>query len=128
MDKLRKLTTRDTGQYWEKKVESFLRRSGLITLKRNFICRSGEIDLIMKDQEYLVFTEVRFRHNPHFGSGAETVSRQKQARLIRAAMYYLASKPQYADLRCRFDVISVGIDRGQPQLRWIKHAFEAQQG
>lgn len=128
MDKPGRLTTRSAGKYWEKKAESFLKNNGLILLKRNFSCRLGEIDLILKDRETVVFVEVRFRNLAGFGTGAETVNKQKQARIIKAALIFLAGNPRYSDGPCRFDVISVGNQDGELQLNWIKHAFEVQQG
>lgn len=126
MDKPRRLTTRKTGEYWEKKAESFLQSSGLTLLKRNFNCRLGEIDLIMKDGETLVFAEVRYRKSAGFGTGAETVSEQKQSRIIKAALIYLGRNTRYNDAPCRFDVVSVGNHDGQVRFTWIKHAFEVQ--
>ena len=61
---------------------AYLQQNGLRLLARNYRCRSGEIDLIMRDGEYLVFVEVRYRKREAFGSAAETVSSSKRARII----------------------------------------------
>lgn len=123
-----KLTSRQVGKRWEKIAESFLRRHGLTTRKRNFSSRLGEIDLVMNDRNSLVFVEVRFRGNNRHGSGADTVTRQKQARIIRAAMYFLSQNPRLSQKPCRFDVISIGTDQGNHQIQWIKNAFETTPG
>ncbi|NNE05624.1 MAG: YraN family protein [Xanthomonadales bacterium] len=121
-------STRQRGANWERKAEFFLQRRGLKTLTRNFHCRRGEIDLIMRDGEHLVFVEVRFRQSTIRGSGAETVGRVKQGRVINAARIFLASRSRLADLPCRFDVISICEHRGDIQFDWIRGAFEVQQG
>jgi putative endonuclease len=112
------------GQKWERLAESFLQKRGLKTLQRNFNCRVGEIDLVMRDGANLVFTEVRFRASDRYGTGAESVSIFKQKRIIRAAQMYLQLKPQHPATACRFDVISIGLHQGQPQINWITNAFE----
>ena len=91
-----RLNTRQLGQHWERAAESFLCRRGLTTWERNFNCRAGEIDLIMNDKDVLVFVEVRFRGNDNYGSGADTVSTHKQARLTRAALYFLCRNPRFS--------------------------------
>ena len=120
--------TQHKGSYWEKRADSFLRRNGLNTLERNFNCRSGEIDLVMDDGESIVFVEVRFRNNIGYGSGAETVTRQKQARLTRAAQYFLCKNPRLSQMPCRFDVISIAEDKGGQDVNWIRNAFDTNTG
>ena len=116
------------GNRWEKEAESFLLQHGLTTRKRNFYCRSGEIDLIMNDGEMLVFVEVRYRGNDWHGSGAETVNARKQSRLIRAALYFLVKNPRFSQKSCRFDVISIGNHNGKTEFRWIRNAFDTPPG
>ena len=116
---------RRIGDNWERATESFLHRRGLITLKRNFHSRFGEIDLVMKDQDSLVFVEVRFRQNCRFGTGAETVTIAKQKKLSRAALYYLYRNPQYSQIPCRFDVVSVSTNAGIANFEWIRNAFDS---
>jgi len=105
----------------------FLEQRGLRLLMRNYHCRRGEIDLIMKDSDCIVFVEVRYRGNPRFGSGAESVDRRKQARLIAAAQHYLHKHQQAADAPCRFDVVSIApaTPTANPPPQWIRDAFHA---
>jgi len=102
----------------------YLEGKGLTLLTRNYHCRRGEIDIIMQDGNFLVFIEVRYRKNDHFGSAAESVTRQKQQRLLTTADYYLQNEKQSADNACRFDVITLSGQQ-YPQIEWIKDAFQA---
>ena len=122
------LTSKQLGNRWEKEAESFLLQRGLTTRKRNFYCRTGEIDLIMNDGEMLVFVEVRYRGSDRHGSGAETVTARKQTRLIRAALYFLCKNPRFSQKPCRFDVISIANHLGNTEFRWIRNAFETPPG
>jgi putative endonuclease len=117
--------TRAVGGRWEREAENFLHCQGLRTLARNFNCRVGEIDLIMEHGECLVFAEIRYRKNSRFGSGAETVTRAKQGRIIRAAQKYLQLHRSRATQPCRFDVISFGNEQGRVAVEWIRNAFTA---
>jgi putative endonuclease len=120
-----KPTTRQQGSRWERAAESFLHRKGLKTLARNYHSRLGEIDLVMLDDPVLVFVEVRFRHSDRHGSGADTVTQVKQARLTSAARRYLAHHPGHARRACRFDVVSIGSGTNGAELRWIQAAFDS---
>jgi len=117
------------GQAAEAAAESFLRQKGLKTLQRNFRCRMGEIDLIMRDADCLVFTEVRFRRPGQHGSGAESITHAKRRKLITCAAWYLRSKNISSHQACRFDVVSVGQTNGagesQFEFDWIQNAFQA---
>jgi putative endonuclease len=119
----RLLNTRQHGQHWEKAAESFLQQEGLRLLARNFSSRFGEIDLIMEDGETLVFVEVRYRKSTLRGSGAETVTLQKQGRLSRTAGWYLVKNPTRSEQYCRFDVVSIDSQQVDPNVYWIKSAF-----
>ncbi len=116
---------RSQGSQWEKLAESFLHKRGLKTLERNYYSRFGEIDLIMMDRQTLVFTEVLYRSNSAFGSGAESVTLTKQKRITRAAQRFLQHHQHHASLACRFDVISIGNEDGRVLLNWIRNAFDA---
>lgn len=109
------------GQQAEGLAEQFLVRQGLIVVLRNFRCRGGEIDLIMKDGKGLVFVEVRLRTNKAFAGAAESVAGRKQARVILAAQQYLATLGSTPP--CRFDVIAMdALDVSR--IEWIRDAFQ----
>lgn len=104
----------------EEQARRYLERHGLRLLERNYRCHRGEIDLIMRDGGCLAFIEVRFRKNARFGSAAESVTPNKQRRIILAAQSYLQHNPTRLD--CRFDVLAI---TGESQLEWLKNAFQA---
>lgn len=105
-------------------AERHLCQHGLRTLVRNFHCRLGEIDLVMSDGETIVFVEVRYRRNSHFGSATESVTRNKQLKICRTAGIFLSRRPALATRPCRFDVIGINGERHNVSLNWIKGAFE----
>jgi len=100
----------------------------LALLTRNFTCRVGELDLVMRDRDCVVFVEVRYRGSHSRGGGAASVGRAKRAKLVRAAQVYLLEHPQLAQLPCRFDVIGCSGSLQEPQLDWIPSAFEVEHG
>jgi putative endonuclease len=110
------------GELAEVLAEQFLTRKGLKLVQRNYRCRGGEIDLIMKDGSGMVFVEVRLRTNKAFAGAAESVAGRKQQRVILAAQHYLsalASTPP-----CRFDVIAMdALDVAR--IEWIRDAFQS---
>lgn len=123
--KTRKSTS--IGQQAEQEALDFLQQQGLKLVTRNYHCRQGEIDLIMQDQNTLVFIEVRYRKNSTFGSSAESVTASKQKKIIHTAEYYLLHESTTKTPACRFDVMAIyPSDQPQSSLQfdWIKHAFE----
>lgn len=115
-------TSREIGSKMEHAARRFLEHEGLRFVEGNFHSRFGEIDLIMRDGEALVFVEVRHRRNQRSGTPAETVDRRKQLKLIRTAEYYLHRHPAFAQRPCRFDVIATSTQEGHID-RWIRNAF-----
>lgn len=111
------------GQRGERKAESFLKRQGLSCLKRNYTCRMGEIDLIMQQDDALVFVEVRLRSRRGYGDGADSIDAAKRRKLVLAARHYLMKHPQRGEMPCRFDVIS--LDGDTDSITWIPNAFES---
>jgi putative endonuclease len=118
-------TTRQRGSHWEQVAENFLRERGLETVVRNYHTRFGEIDLVLRDGNTLVFAEVRYRQNQGHGTGAESVTWTKQQRIIRGARRFLQCHQGESLRPCRVDVVSIGIVEGRPLLNWIRSAFDA---
>lgn len=108
------------GRDKERLAGEYLARQGLRPVAINHRCRFGEIDLVMRDGNTLVFVEVRYRASSRFGTPAETVDARKQRRLTAAAADYLKCHPSV--LPCRFDVVAIGA---QDQIQWLKDAFNA---
>lgn len=118
-------TTRLQGAQAEDLACKFLVEQGLRLIDRNFHCRGGEIDLIMRDTDNLVFVEVRYRRQQRYGSGVESVNRHKQRRIVQCATYYLHRHPRAAALAARFDVVALAPEDNELQIEWIRNAFDA---
>ncbi len=107
------------GDDAERAAERYLITHGLSLVERNFRTRFGEIDLIMKDGDTLVFIEVRLRKNDDFGGAAASIGAAKQRRIVAAAQQYIAGLRHPPP--CRFDaVLMVGT-----KIEWLKDAFGA---
>ena len=94
-------------------------------VSRNYRCRRGEIDLVMRDADALVFVEVRRRRSRGFGGGLDSVDARKQARLVAAAEHYLVRHRVGDDSPCRFDVVAIDGPPGRTTLEWVRDAFGA---
>lgn len=110
------------GAHAEQLAEAHLCAAGLKTQQRNYRCRFGELDLIMREGNTLVVAEVRKRSHRTFGGAAASVTRSKQQRIVRATRQLLAEQPGYQKLAVRFDVVAIGADN---QIDWIQSAFDA---
>lgn len=113
-----------TGNQAEELAKTFLTSKGLGFCDSNFQCKTGEIDLIMKDQDMLVFVEVRYRAASEHGTPVATVTSSKQRKLIRTASFFL--QQHFGDRwpACRFDVIGISGDLNDyPDIEWIPSAF-----
>ena len=106
------------GQQAEEAAYDYLSLQGLSLLARNYTARCGEIDLIMLDNEVLVFIEVRYRKNRQYGGAAGSVNMKKQQRIRNTAAVYLQQSG--ADYPARFDVCAID---GKMHINWIKQAF-----
>jgi putative endonuclease len=102
------------GRDWERAALLHLRRHGLRPVEENFRCKGGEIDLIMRDGDTLVFVEVRQRGAASHGGAAASITPAKIRRLVRAAQFYLLRFPVTPP--CRFDVVAIDGDR----LEWLQ--------
>lgn len=112
------------GNRAEQTSEKLLMNAGMRLLARNYRCKQGELDLVMRDADTVVFVEVRYRRQNRWGSAAETVDWRKQKRLIAAAHHYLLTHPHLADQPCRFDVVAAEGNLADPaSYRWIREAF-----
>lgn len=110
-----------TGQAAEDLAAAHLQRQGLKLLERNYRCRHGEIDLIMRDGVEIVFVEVRLRSNAAFGGPGASITHGKQQKLSRTAEHYLL---QHGSAPCRFDAVLLGSLAGD-DLQWLKNAFDS---
>jgi putative endonuclease len=120
---VRALWNRLLGERGEREAARFLRRQGLRVLLRGYRTRSGEIDLIAREGDILVFVEVKARRQ---GVPAEAVTAEKQRRITLTALHFLR-KYGLLEQRSRFDVVAIvwPDDRRAPQIDHIRNAFEA---
>jgi putative endonuclease len=102
----RPASTRDQGQLGEERAVEHPRACGYSVIERNFRCRLGEIDIVTRDGDALVFVEVRTRTDGRRGTALETVTPAKQRRIARVAEVYLSMRRQHA-AACRFDVVGI---------------------
>ena len=118
--------TRQRGAWAERLACGYLRQRGLTLLTRNFRARGGELDLVMREGDTLVFVEVRYRRGGAGPDAAESIDRRKRQRLLHAGARYLQQHaPRDAPPPCRFDVVAVSGGRECPAIRWLQGAFEA---
>ena len=115
-----KKNKRQTGAYYEREAGRYLEQMGYEILEYNYRCRFGEIDIVAKDGEYVVFCEVKYRADGRKGIPLEAVDVRKQKVIFRCAMYYL-TEHHLEDVPCRFDVI--GIQGKDGKVTYIKNAF-----
>ncbi|HET8553466.1 MAG TPA: YraN family protein [Rhodanobacteraceae bacterium] len=115
---------RRIGDTYELRARRHLQKAGLAPVAHNYSTRFGELDLVMRDGDTLVFIEVRYRRNARFGGAVASVTARKRERLIRAASGFLAAHPQYADADCRFDVVTFEGDDAA-RCQWQQAAFDA---
>ena len=107
----------ERGKAAEDAAAAYLTGQGLRLVERNWRCKGGEIDLIMRDGNALVFVEVRLRRDGRFGGAAASITAAKQGRLVHAARLYLAGLAYPPP--CRFDAVLIEAGR----LSWLKDAF-----
>jgi putative endonuclease len=106
-----------SGDEGEEQALDYLRQAGLSLVQRSFLCKGGEIDLIMQDGAALVFVEVRKRASAQFGGALASVTPAKQKRMVHAALVYLQNiKPVPA---CRFDVVAIQDGK----IEWLKNVI-----
>ncbi len=111
------------GRHAENQACAYLLSLGFILIEKNYRCRHGEIDLIMRDRDDIVFVEVRSRSRKDYGSADESIDKRKRNRIIRAATHFLQKQHWLYKVSSRFDVIAIHYTNGKSQLEWIKNAF-----
>lgn len=113
------------GARAEHLARQYLQRQGLTFVAANVRGPGGEIDLIMRHGQTLVFVEVRLRSHPAFSSASESIDARKQHRLVQTAQYYLQQQGLTEALPCRFDVVALSSLEDSNEVQWIVDAFGA---
>lgn len=116
---LRRTARQRTGDDAEDRALAYLQAQGLQLIQRNFRCKGGEIDLILRENATIVFVEVRARASSAFGGAVASVTAAKQRRLLLAAQVWLQGQSGLPP--CRFDVVA--LEGGQ--LQWLRNAISA---
>jgi putative endonuclease len=111
------------GEQGEALAVRRLKKAGYKIIETNYRTRLGEIDIIAKDKDTIVFIEVKSRRSVHFGNPKQAVTLQKQKKISMVALYYLKLTDQ-SSAKARFDVVTVISNQDQPQVEIIKNAFE----
>jgi putative endonuclease len=106
------------GRQAEDAALDFLQEAGMKLLERNYRCRFGEIDLVMRDGRATVFVEVRMRASSAFGGAIESITSAKRARLVAAARHYMSAHARMPE--CRFDAVLLN---GDGRFDWLRDAF-----
>lgn len=113
-----------SGSLAEMMACRYLEGNGLRLVMRNFRCKVGEIDLVMRHNETIVFVEVRSRKTVRYGSAAESVDFRKQRKLTNAAQFFMQRYDPHLQHTYRFDVVAIQGEPGNnPDIQWISPAF-----
>ena len=113
----------ETGKSGEEIASIYLEKEGYIILERNFSCHQGEIDIIAKDKDEIVFIEVKTRTDISYGEASEAVTNTKKRHLINSIKYYIY-KQKLENQPIRIDVAEVYINKGKVKVNYIKQAIE----
>ncbi|PKL72440.1 YraN family protein [Candidatus Kuenenbacteria bacterium HGW-Kuenenbacteria-1] len=115
---------RKIGDLGEKIAKQYLKKQGYKIIKQNYTNRAGEIDLIVKEKDQIVFVEVKTRTNQNFGYPEEAIDSRKQNKIFKTAQNYLIKEKIFSE-NYRFDVISIEMDQSTKKaiIKHIKSAF-----
>jgi len=113
------------GREGEEAAARLVQSLGMAIVERNFRCKLGEVDLVCRQGDTLVFVEVKTRGQGSLAAGTDAVDKGKRSRLVRAASEYLSAKGLW-DKPCRFDVVSVVRGANGLQARHLPDAFRVE--
>lgn len=111
------------GREGERLAEEYLKKKGYKVLEKNYRCPLGELDLVVLDGRIVVFVEVKIRSDDRFGHPLEAVHWRKQAKMVKAALYFL-SRYKLHQREARFDVVAISQDGSRPVIEHVSNAFE----
>ncbi|MCH7881005.1 MAG: YraN family protein [Proteobacteria bacterium] len=118
---------RRKGLHYESQARDYLVRRGLKLVTENYLCRFGEIDLIMLQQESLCFIEVKYRKNQGYGGAISAIPPQKQRKIVKTALFFVAEHKTLAQRAMRFDALIIQQHAaGDSEVDWIQNAFYAE--
>ena len=106
-------------------ARKYLKKNGYKILKRNYVCRTGEIDIVAYDKGTISFVEVKTRQSDDFGTPEMSITNKKRSNIIRTALHYLMTN-KIEDIDYRFDVVSIMFkNESKPDIVLLKEAFTA---
>ena len=121
---IRASARQEAGQEAEILACTHLEAAGLRVLQRNFRTRTGEIDLVMREEDLIVFVEVRYRRDTRFGTALETIDLRKRRKLVNTACMFMQKYDPSGRMRYRFDVVGIsGELSSNPVVQWVPAAF-----
>lgn len=109
------MNKRGKGFKYENLAKNFLINKGLEYISSNYYSEYGEIDLIFKEDEALVFIEVKYRKNSEYGFAEESVTKSKLKRIINASLMYMSENNW--DRGCRYDLVAINGE----EIIWVKN-------
>lgn len=125
---MNKSKNKPKGNFIETQAAAYLQREGYQIVARNYAYRGGELDIVAKDGDIIIFVEVKSVWNKHQGNPAARVNRKKQQKIWHTACHFLYTQKEAApkgfDQPCRFDVLSARVYLSPLQFSHIKNAFE----
>ena len=112
------------AKWGEKRAQKFLKKQGCTTLAKNYLCKTGELDLVMTETDgAIIFVEVKTRSTEDFAEPEDAITTSKKQRMSRAAQYFLNSY-NIENRPCRFDVVTIKIDQmGRETVKHYENAF-----
>ena len=116
---------KELGRKGEEKALRFLKKKGYRIVEQNYVCNLGEMDIIAKEKDTLVFVEVKTRTSMTFGPPQLAVTQFKQRQLSKVALYFLKEK-KLEDIKARFDVVAILLPPEKEQIELIRDAFDLQ--
>lgn len=118
---------KELGKKGEEIALRFLKMNGYRILEKNYVCKMGEMDIIAKEKDTLVFIEVKTRTSTEFGPPQLAVNSRKQRQLSKVALNYLNEK-RLKDVKARFDVVAILLRQKGEEIELIRDAFDLSWG
>ena len=116
---------KELGKEGEEKALRFLKKKGYRIIEQNYVCKMGEMDIIAKERDTLVFIEVKTRTSMAFGPPQLAVTQFKQRQLSKVALHFLKEK-KLEDIKARFDVVAILLHPEREEIELIRDAFDLQ--
>ena len=114
---------KELGKKGEDSALRFLKKNGYRVIERNYVCKMGEMDIIAKEKDTLVFVEVKTRTSTTFGPPQLAVNPKKQSQMSKVALHFLKEK-ELEDVKARFDVVAILMGVRGEEIELIKDAFD----